>query len=135
MTPGEMIKERIKEAARVDRAMPNPYPASYRSAWPDMLREPGDVPDMTSMRPKPTAAEIARMDEVFKWLRWLPVPEQRILWGRGMGLPWRQIALHAGVSVGTAQRWHGKAVEQIVRRKMFRVCRPMPEIRVMSVGR
>jgi Domain of unknown function (DUF6362) len=70
--------------------------------WPRLVGAicAGDCP----LLPAPDA--IDRMDEALRWLCWLVPEEQRLVWLRAEGLPWKWITRRIGVGRTTAwQRW------------------------------
>ncbi|HEX3576577.1 MAG TPA: DUF6362 family protein, partial [Rhodopila sp.] len=73
----EVVSHRLEQAGMTLLAMrvPSPYPAPYRCALPEVLREAieaygwTDEPTLTAV---PDAAEITRMDQAFGWLALIP---------------------------------------------------------------
>ncbi len=76
--------------------------------------------------PAPDAAAISAMDEAFGWLALIPESQfllRRILGARALVHPltgrylftWRRLASSIGADHKSVQRWHGQAVDMVVR--------------------
>lgn len=105
------IEDRLEEAARTLRRLPNPpgsTPRGYGSSWPDYVRDPWHAYGYSQARMKviPSASDIQRMEECLDWLRWLAPDDARIVWMRAEGHRWRQVCIAAGCVRQTAwRRW------------------------------
>lgn len=76
--------------------------------------------------PIPSAAAISQMDEVFGWLTFIPEAKyvlRRIVGARALVhpvtlrhlFPWRRIGTMLGADHKSVQRWHGQAVEMLLK--------------------
>jgi hypothetical protein len=76
--------------------------------------------------PAPDAAAISAMDEAFGWLALIPESQfllRRILGARALVHPltgrylftWRRLATSIGADHKSVQRWHGQAVDMVVK--------------------
>ena len=79
------IKDRLEEAARTLKRLPEERVPGYFSSWPPILR---DVVEILQMAPDfrlgpPLPEQIDEMEEVlFTWLKWLEPDERRLVWLR-----------------------------------------------------
>ena len=120
------IEAELQDAGRVLRALAvaGVWPAGLRSAWPEIVREPGEAYgwDGTRARPaRPGPAEIAAMDQALGWLALIPDERRvlrRIVAARSLthastGRPlysWRRIAGLVGASHVAVARWHAQGL-------------------------
>jgi hypothetical protein len=120
-TAGE-VEARLEEAAETLRRMRmhGIWPATYRSAWPEMLRDYWDVWRFGRIEedrpPLPSPGAIDRMDKTLAWVAaFVREPhKRRVLWCRASRLSWRRIARMVGASHETARFWHLAAIREIV---------------------
>ena len=118
----EETKSRLAEAADALRrlSMNGIKPSALRSQWPDVVHRAEEAYGWTSERmrpPRPSPAQITRMDEAIRWLLWLDGEERKIVWARSMGLSWRRIEDLDGRSVRTLQNVFATALRRILARR------------------
>ena len=116
----EEVKQRLAEAADVLRRlrMSGLKPGSMQAKWPEVVRCVQEAYGWTAtpMRPpRPSPAQITRMDEAIGWLLLLETDQRRIVWARAMGLSWRRLEDMDGRSIRTLQNIHATALERIAR--------------------
>jgi hypothetical protein len=115
-------KSRLAEAADALRRlnMHGIKPSGLRSQWPDIVHRTEDAYGWTAERmrpPRPSPAQITRMDEAIGWLLWLDAEERKLVWARSMGLSWRKIEDLDGRSVRTLQNLFTGALRRILARR------------------
>ena len=114
------VEDRFEEAALTLRRLPGGAgPRGYGSSWPEVLREQRHAYGYheTRLRVVPTAREIARMEEVFDWLKLIDDPvDRRIVWMRAEGHRWRAVCREAGLSRSAAWRRWGAALVTVSKR-------------------
>jgi|ERR1700722_149415 len=111
----------------------SPYPAPYRCALPEVLRDIYDVWDWKEPataydnRPAiPNAAAVTAMDATWKWLQHIPqhrhvlrkIVSVRALVNPITGkhvIPWRRLGIVIHADHHAAQRWHHQGIDIIVR--------------------
>jgi Domain of unknown function (DUF6362) len=98
----DLVAERLEEAVDVLSRLPEDKVRGLYDLWPRLV---GDASgDARAAAAAPEA--IDRMDEAIGWLCWLVPEEQRLVWLRAEGLPWKWITRRLGVGRTTAwQRW------------------------------
>lgn len=111
------VEERIKEAVRTLRRLPDEKARGYASFWPTLKRDPLEILNMEK-RPfrlgPPMPDEIDRMDEVlFVWLKWLEPEERRLVWMRAERVRWKIICSRLGVGRTKAWERYQKALARI----------------------
>jgi len=125
----DQIAERLDEAACTLAALPSNglRPADARVAWPDIVPHWVDLEwpmESDDRPPRPTSADIRRMDEALAWVSLLDRREMHLRHVVNMRLivhpisqmhryNWRQIGMRLGKSDNTAKRWHRQACEVI----------------------
>ena len=116
----EETKLRLIEAADALRrlSMNGVKPTGLRSQWPDVVHRFEEAYGAERMRPpRPSPAEITRMDEAIGWLLWLDGEERKLVWARSAGLSWRRIEDMDGRSVRTLQHLYATALRRIFHRR------------------
>jgi hypothetical protein len=118
----EETKSRLAEAADALRrlTMNGIRPGAMRSNWPDIVQRAEEAYGWTAERvrpPRPSPAQITRMDEAIGWLLWLDAEERKLVWARSMGLSWRKIEDLDGRSVRTLQNLFAGAMRRILARR------------------
>jgi uncharacterized protein DUF6362 len=119
----EETKSRLAEAADALRrlTMNGIKPSRLRSQWPDIVQRAEEAYGWTAERmrpPRPSPAQITRMDEAIGWLLWLDAEERKLVWARSMGLSWRKIEDLDGRSVRTLQTLFAGAMRRILARRV-----------------
>jgi hypothetical protein len=119
----ENTKQRLLEAADALRrlTMNGIKPSGLRSQWPDVIHRVEEAYGWTEKRvrpPRPSPAEITRMDEAIGWLLWLNPDQRKVVWARSMRLSWRRIEDMDGRSVRTLQNIHLTALQNISSRRV-----------------
>lgn len=83
----------MEEAAEIHRCIPEVRVPGYHSMWPDTLKDDWErYYDMLYARRRRNYAlpkQVDFMEEVMRWLRWLNVIEQRVIWARANNIPWK----------------------------------------------
>ncbi|MEC8066446.1 MAG: DUF6362 family protein [Pseudomonadota bacterium] len=100
------VEDRIHEAARTLRRLPEERVQGYFSTWPKIKRDEMEILQMEKepMRVRPTSDDITEMEEVlFVWLRWLEVDERKLVWQRAERVRWKLICAQFGV--GRTKAW------------------------------
>lgn len=111
MLTSSEIEDRMEEAARTLRRLPNPPgsgPKGYGSSWPDYVQSRFTAYGAEAARMKvvPSARDIQQMEECLEWLGWLSPEDAKIVWLRAEGRRWAQVCRHVGVVRQTAwRRW------------------------------
>ncbi|MBN9568999.1 MAG: helix-turn-helix domain-containing protein [Alphaproteobacteria bacterium] len=128
------IEDRMEEAARTLRRLPNPpgsTPRGHKSGWPEYVQERGAYGyNETRIRIVPSARDIKHMEECFEWLSWLEPDDARIVWSRAEGMRWRQIGIRAGCVRQTAwRRWVAALVVISKRLNQKHKTKPAPAAR------
>lgn len=109
-TPIEVL-EQVSRATETIRQLPPVAIKNRFCAWPDVIQTFGDMigAEVSRMRYKPllrpTAKQLAEMDEVIIWLTWLPAEISRAIWARAEGYSWRKIAAMIGISDKTCRAY------------------------------
>jgi len=103
------VEVELQEAADTMRKLPRPRVAGFFNTWPEVMRSSWEAygwdGDATA-RGFATPREVTRMEAVMVWLRWLERDEQKIVWARANGKPWKVIAYEHGIDRTTAwRRW------------------------------
>lgn len=111
------VEERIREAVRTLRRLPEQKARGYVSLWPAIKHDPVEILNMekTPFRlGPPMPDEIDRMEEVlFVWLKWLEPDERRLVWLRAERVRWKVICGRLGVSRTKAWETYQKALIRI----------------------
>lgn len=126
----ELVVARLEAAGATLLAMRtrSPYPAPYRCALPDVLREviEGYGWDAAEYHPPvPSSAAITAMDATWKWLAHVPQHRfvlRRIVAARSLVHPltgrhavhWRPLGKLLHCSHEAARTWHGQGIALIV---------------------
>ena len=100
------VEDRIHEAARTLRRLPEERVQSYFSTWPKIKRDEMEILQMEKepMRVRATSDDITEMEEVlFVWLRWLEGDERKLVWQRAERVRWKLICAQFGV--GRTKAW------------------------------
>ncbi|MAM34402.1 MAG: RNA polymerase subunit sigma [Micavibrio sp.] len=100
------VEDRIHEAARTLRRLPEERVQGYFSTWPKIKRDEMEILQMEKepMRIRPSMDDITQMEEVlFVWLRWLEVDERKLVWQRAERVRWKLICAQFGV--GRTKAW------------------------------
>ena len=100
------VEDRIRDAARTLRRLPEERVQGYFSTWPKIKRDEMEILQMEKepMRIRPTSDDITEMEEVlFVWLRWLEVDERKLVWQRAERVRWKLICAQFGV--GRTKAW------------------------------
>ncbi len=121
----EDTKRRLVEAADALRrlSMSGIKPSGLRTQWPDVIHRVEEAYGWTGERvrpPRPSPAEITRMDEAIRWLLWLDADQRKVIWARSTGLSWRRIEDMDGRSMRTLQNLHATALHRILARRAGR---------------
>ena len=101
------VEDRVVEAAKVLKRLPNPKVQGYFNTWPDVMVEFADMvgrPAEPMRRPPPDAAAISRMEEAITWSRFLEADDAKLLWIRAERTPWKEICWRFGIARATAHR-------------------------------
>ena len=100
------VEDRIRDAARTLRRLPEERVQGYFSTWPKIKRDEMEILQMEKepMRIRPSSDDITEMEEVlFVWLRWLEVDERKLVWQRAERVRWKLICAQFGV--GRTKAW------------------------------
>jgi hypothetical protein len=100
------VEDRIHDAARTLRRLPEERVQGYFSTWPKIKRDEMEILQMEKepMRIRPSMNDITEMEEVlFVWLRWLEVDERKLVWQRAERVRWKLICAQFGV--GRTKAW------------------------------
>jgi hypothetical protein len=98
----EAVAGRLEEAVDVLARLPDEQVRGLYDLWPKLIGEPCRYACPAAAAPE----AIDRMDEALAWLGWLDPEEQRLVWLRAEGMPWKMITRRLGVGRTTAwQRW------------------------------
>lgn len=100
------VEDRIHDAARTLRRLPEERVQGYFSTWPKIKRDEMEILQMEKepMRIRPSMDDITQMEEVlFVWLRWLEVDERKLVWQRAERVRWKLICAQFGV--GRTKAW------------------------------
>ena len=100
------VEDRIRDAARTLRRLPEERVQGYFSTWPKIKRDEMEILQMEKepMRIRPSSDDITKMEEVlFVWLRWLEVDERKLVWQRAERVRWKLICAQFGV--GRTKAW------------------------------
>ncbi len=112
------VEERIKEAVRTLRRLPEEKAKGYASMWPAIKRDPLEILNMEKLPFRlgpPMADEIDRMDEVlFVWLKWLEPEERRLVWMKAERVRWKVICTVLGIGRTTAWTRYQASLTRIV---------------------
>jgi len=100
------VEDRIRDAARTLRRLPEERVQGYFSTWPKIKRDEMEILQMEKepMRIRPSMDDITQMEEVlFVWVRWLEVDERKLVWQRAERVRWKLICAQLGV--GRTKAW------------------------------
>jgi len=103
----QRVEDRLTEAAEVLKQLPEEKVQGYFNVWPEVLHDFADMVGQTPRpmrRPPPSAASISRMEETLTWGRFLAPEDDKLMWARAEGAPWKAICWRFGVSRATAHR-------------------------------
>lgn len=91
----KIVMAYMEEAAEIHKCIPDVKAPGYHSVWPDTLKDDWErYYDMLHARRRRHYAlpkQVDFMEEVMRWLRWLNVIEQRVIWARANNIPWKII--------------------------------------------
>jgi hypothetical protein len=111
------VEERIREAVRTLRRLPEAKAQGYVCLWPAIKHDPVEILNMekTPFRlGPPMPDEIDRMEEVlFVWLKWLEPDERRLVWLRAERVRWKVICGRIGCDRTTAWRRYRIALAKL----------------------
>lgn len=111
------VEERIKEAVRTLRRLPDEKAKGYASVWPAIKRDPVEILNMEKLPFRlgpPMSDEIDRMDEVlFVWLKWLEPEERKLVWMKCERVRWKVICTALGIGRTKAWERYQKALARI----------------------
>jgi flavin-binding protein dodecin len=104
-----MVEERFVEAADVMKRLPNVCVPGHFNTWPKMLYEFSDLVGQEpppTMRLRPTAEAITRMEETLDWLKWLEPIDRKVMWLRASGERWKTVCWKVGLQRAAAhEHW------------------------------
>lgn len=128
--PAQIVVMRLEEAGATLLAIPyTGYSTKLQTGSLDIVRTAIEAYGWSdaAVRPRrPTPEEVSGMDEAFAWLRFIP-PERyvlrRIVGARALVHPlsdkhlfsWRRLGEMLRSDYRAVQRWHGEAIDLIVR--------------------
>lgn len=114
------VEERIREAVRTLRRLPEERVMGFVSLWPPIRHDAVEILNMEKLPMRlgpPMADEITRMEEVlFVWLKWLEPDERRLVWLRAEKVRWKLICSRLGVGRTKAWEMYCKALARIAAR-------------------
>lgn len=113
------VEERLREAARTLRRLPEEKVKGYTSSWPAIKRDEMEILQMEAqpMRIRPSSEDISETEEVmFVWLRWLDVEERKLVWLRAERVRWKLICGRFGVGRTKAWEMYKHALTMIAKR-------------------
>ena len=104
-TPGEVAEELVI-AAETLRKLPPVTAQSYVAGWPEVMHTADDLADQEPdpKFPRPSPADVTRMEQVLGWWRYVDRAEFDLIWQRAHRRPWKAICASLGVSRTTANR-------------------------------
>ena len=125
----ETVVWRLEEAGAALLALPETGPSTrLRTSVLEIVRDPGDEQDVSGRirPPVPDGARVDRMDEALAWVAFIPGDRpvlRRIVQARSLVhpltgkhlFPWRRLGVAVGADHKAVQRWHGQAIDFIVR--------------------
>ena len=115
-----MVEQRIKDAARTLRRLPDKKVTGYFNLWPAYKHDPLDLLQQEAVyRPgPPMPEEIDEMEQVlFVWLlKWLETDERKLLWLRAERVRWKMICSQFGCDRTTAWRRYNAALGKVAER-------------------
>ncbi len=104
-----MVEERFVEAADIMKRLPNVCVPGHFNTWPKMLYEFSDLVGQEpppTMRLRPTAEAISRMEETLDWLKWLEPVDRKVMWLRASGERWKTVCWKVGLKRAAAhEHW------------------------------
>lgn len=117
----------FESAARIERLLPDHdrQRLMCRAKWPDYLYDLDDRKDQEpeEIRLRVTASQLQVLETAIYMLQLLGTrPEKRItlgkkiVWARANNFSYQQIALVAGVSPSTCERWYKSDISKILRK-------------------
>lgn len=130
------VVARLEEAGRTLLALPGTgYSPKLRTSCLEIVRTAAETyadPDRRIRAAIPSSAQISRMDETYRWLKFIPEDQyvlRRIVGARSLVhpvrdrhlFPWRRLGAAIGADHKAVQRWHAQGVSMIVsalRRRM-----------------
>ncbi|CAK0756688.1 DUF6362 domain-containing protein [Azospirillaceae bacterium] len=105
----KIVEVYLNEAADTLRRLPEKRIQGYVSAWPDIVHDEIEDCDLNERRPRlgpPSAQAIDQMERTLLWLRWLDRDDQKLVWDRANGRPWKVISRERGIDRTTGwRRW------------------------------
>ncbi len=105
----KLVEVTLAEAADTLRRLPEQRVRGYFNTWPDILRDGWEAYGWSEARTRPgppPARAIDEMDRTLLWLRWLEPADQKLVWARASGRPWKAIAIEHGIDRTTGwRRW------------------------------
>jgi hypothetical protein len=113
------VEERLREAARTLRRLPEEKVKGYTSSWPAIKRDEMEILQMEAqpMRIRPSSEDISEIEEVmFVWLRWLDVEERKLVWLRAERVRWKLICGRFGVGHTKAWEMYKHALATMAKR-------------------
>jgi hypothetical protein len=127
----EAVAMRLEEAADVLSRLPEERIRGLYDLWPRLVGEACGHARAAVAAPE----AIDRMDDALGWLCWLDPEEQRLVWLRAEGLPWKWITRRLGVGRTTAwQRWT-TALLKIATRLNVAAEQDRPDIKAVNRSR
>lgn len=111
------VEERIREAVRTLRRLPEERVMGFVSLWPPIRHDAVEILNMEKLPLRlgpPMSDEIDRMEEVlFVWLKWLEPEERRLVWLRAEKVRWKVICGRLGVGRTKAWEMYIKGLRKI----------------------
>jgi Domain of unknown function (DUF6362) len=103
-----LVQAFLEEAAVTARSIPEVRAPGFFNTWPSIKRSAVEIATMSarSLGHAAIPAACTRMDYVMAWLRWLDRDDQKLVWDRAQGIPWKIICHDRSINRSTAwRRW------------------------------
>lgn len=110
------VEEYFREAVLTLKKLPPVKQRGYFNLWPDIIYSPNELlfQEKKPMRLTTSPEAIARLEQIFEWMRWVTVEERKLLWKRAENKHWKVICWELKCDRTTAWRKWVLACTKIV---------------------
>lgn len=114
----ELVFDRIKDAARVFRSLPDVesrFRLARSGSWPGYPTNPDEAfnYNTTTIRVSPSMELIDDANQAWEWLLWLSVDSRKIIFSLAAGMPAKKVARKLGLNRVTIWRMKKRGLAHI----------------------
>lgn len=107
------IKENLVFAAKIMRRLPAVKVQGYFCSWPKFCADEDDIHSSGEAWLMPLPEEVAKMEEILDWLKFVEVEKRRIVWLRSCGMGWKYISSRTHRGRSSLIRDYNSALQEI----------------------